>query len=206
MYVPPAFAEDRPDVLAALMAAHPLATLITSGGAGLTANLIPMIHDEGRGVLRAHLARANGQIADLRAMEAEGREALVLFQGAQAYISPGWYATKADTGKVVPTWNYLAVQVRGVPRVLDDAEWLRAQVGELTDRLEAGEAAPWAVTDAPESFIASQLRGIVGLEIPVAHVLGKWKASQNRPAADREGVIAGLAERRNPMAGIVPGA
>lgn len=204
MYVPPAFAEDRPEVLAGLMAAHPLATLITGGERGLTANLIPMIHDPDKGVLRAHVARANAQIADLRAMEAEGREALVLFQGAQAYISPGWYATKAETGKVVPTWNYLAVQVRGVPRVLDDAGWLRAQVGELTDRLEADLPAPWAVADAPDGFVAAQLRGIVGLEIPVSQILGKWKASQNRPAADREGVVAGLAERQNPMAGIVP--
>ncbi|MBV0890848.1 FMN-binding negative transcriptional regulator [Paracoccus sp. Z118] len=204
MYVPPAFAEDRPEVLGALMASHPLATLITQGADGLTANLIPLLHDPAGAVLRGHLARANPQIADLRAMEAAGQPALVVFQGAQAYISPGWYATKRETGKVVPTWNYLAVQVRGVPRVFDDAGWLRAQVDDLTGRMEAAEPDPWAVDDAPEAFVAAQLRGIVGVEIPVARIAGKWKASQNRPAADRAGVIEALTAQQNPMAGVVP--
>ena len=152
MYVPPAFAEDRPEMLTALMAAHPLATVVTHGENGLAANLIPVVHhpaDDGApAVLRAHLARANGQLADLRAMEQAGAPVLVLFQGAQAYVSPAWYATKAETGKVVPTWNYLAVQVRGVPRVIDDADWLRAQVADLTDRLESSEPAPWGVGGA----------------------------------------------------------
>lgn len=206
MYVPPLFAEDRPEVLAALMAAHPLATLVSLGPQGLTANLIPFLHDVGGGVLRAHLARANRQLDDLREMQETDRQALVLFQGAQAYVSPGWYATKAETGKVVPTWNYLAVEVRGVPRVIDDPGWLRAQVGALTDRHEAAQQAPWSVGDAPESFVAAQLRGIVGVEIPVAHIAGKWKVSQNRGLPDRQGVIAGLAAQDNPMAGIVPGA
>lgn len=206
MYVPPLFAEDRPEVLAALMAAHPLATLVSLGPQGLTANLIPFLHDAGGGVLRAHLARANRQLDDLREMQEMDRQALVLFQGAQAYVSPGWYATKAETGKVVPTWNYLAVEVRGVPRVIDDPGWLRAQVGALTVRHEAAQQAPWSVADAPESFVAAQLRGIVGVEIPVAHIAGKWKASQNRSLPDRQGVIAGLAAQDNPMAGIVPGA
>ena len=207
MYVPPAFAEDRPEMLTALMAAHPLATVVSHGENGLTANLIPVVHhpagDGAPAVLRAHLARANGQLADLRAMEQAGAPVLVLFQGAQAYVSPAWYATKAETGKVVPTWNYLAVQVRGVPRVIDDADWLRAQVADLTDRLESSEPAPWGVGDAPDAFISSQLRGIVGVEIPVTAIAGKWKASQNRPAADRAGVIDGLAARQNPMAGVI---
>ncbi|MDO5369767.1 FMN-binding negative transcriptional regulator [Paracoccus sp. (in: a-proteobacteria)] len=206
MYVPPLFAEDRPEVLAALMAAHPLATLVSLGPQGLTANLIPFLHDVGGGVLRAHLARANRQLDDLREMQETDRQVLVLFQGAQAYVSPGWYATKAETGKVVPTWNYLAVEVRGVPRVIDDPGWLRAQVGALTVRHEAAQQAPWSVGDAPESFVAAQLRGIVGVEIPVAHIAGKWKVSQNRGLPDRQGVIAGLAAQDNPMAGIVPGA
>ncbi|MBB1498171.1 FMN-binding negative transcriptional regulator [Paracoccus sp. MC1862] len=206
MYVPPLFAEDRPEVLAALMGAHPLATLVSLGPQGLTANLIPFLHDTNGGILRAHLARANRQLDDLREMQETGRQVLVLFQGAQAYVSPSWYATKAETGKVVPTWNYLAVEIRGVPRVIDDPAWLRAQVGALTDRHEAPQQTPWSVGDAPPPFVAAQLRGIVGVEIPVAHVTGKWKASQNRSLPDRQGVIAGLAAQDNPMAGIVPGA
>ena len=200
MHVPPAFAEDRPEVLAALIAAHPLATLISHGPDGLTANLIPMQLDPAAQVLRAHLARANPQLDDLRA----GGPVLAVFQGLQAYVSPGWYASKAEHGRVVPTWNYLTVQVRGVPRVIDDADWLHAQVSSLTERHEAGASVPWAVTDAPPAFVAAQLRGIVGLEVPVARMQGKWKASQNRPPDDRAGVIAGLAERGDPMAGIVP--
>ncbi|WP_134724616.1 FMN-binding negative transcriptional regulator [Paracoccus luteus] len=200
MYVPPAFAEDRPAVMAALIAAHPLATLITHGPGGLTANLIPMQLDPAAQVLRAHLARANPQLDDLRA----GAPVLAVFQGPQAYVSPGWYASKAEHGRVVPTWNYLTVQARGAPRVIDDADWLLAQVSALTDAHEAGAARPWAVTDAPAAFVAAQLRGIVGLELPVASMRGKWKASQNRPPGDRAGVIAALDGQGHPLAGIVP--
>ena len=202
MYVPPAFAEDRAEALAALVEAHPLALLVTGGDVGLLANPVPMLWQDG--ILRAHLARANGQVASLRAAEAAGAEVLAVFQGPQAYVSPGWYASKAEHGKVVPTWNYLMVQIRGVPRVIDDAGWLRAQVDALTDRHEAGFADPWAVSDAPDGFVAAQLRGIVGVEIPVAQVAGKWKASQNRPASDRAGVIAGLGAEGRPMAAHVP--
>lgn len=171
MYVPPAFAEDRPEAQAGLIAAHPLALLITGGTAGLLANPVPMMIRDG--ALTAHLARANPQVAALREAAAEGREVLAVFQGPQAYVSPGWYASKAEHGKVVPTWNYLVVQVRGVPVVVDDADWLRAQVGALTDRLESAMPDPWAVRDAPESFVAAHLRGIVGLELPLTRVTGK---------------------------------
>ena len=147
MYVPPAFREDRPQAIHALIEAHPLALLVSTGEDGLTANPVPMLLDPSAGVLRCHLARANGQIGELRAAQAAGREVLAVFQGPQAYISPGWYASKAEHGRVVPTWNYLIVQVRGVPRVIDDADWLRGQVGALTDRHEAGLADPWSVGD-----------------------------------------------------------
>ncbi|KGJ01704.1 FMN-binding negative transcriptional regulator [Paracoccus sphaerophysae] len=204
MYVPPAFREDRPQAIHALIEAHPLALLVSTGEDGPTANPVPMLLDPSADVLRCHLARANGQIGELRAAQAAGREVLAVFQGPQAYISPGWYASKAEHGRVVPTWNYLIVQVRGVPRVIDDADWLRGQVGALTDRHEAGLADPWSVGDAPDGFVAAQLRGIVGLELPLTRVTGKWKASQNRPAADRAGVIAGLEAAGDAMAARIP--
>lgn len=204
MYVPPAFREDRAQAIHALIEAHPLALLVSTGEDGPTANPVPMLLDPSAGVLHCHLARANGQIGELRAAQAAGREVLAVFQGPQAYISPGWYASKAEHGRVVPTWNYLIVQVRGVPRVIEDADWLRGQVGALTDRHEAGLADPWSVGDAPEGFVAAQLRGIVGLELPLTRVTGKWKASQNRPAADRAGVIAGLEAAGDAMAARIP--
>jgi transcriptional regulator len=168
--------------------------LVTAGEGGLMANLIPFGIDPNAGesgLLRAHLAKANDQIAALRA----GAEAMVLFQGPQAYITPGWYASKVEHGKVVPTWNYVTVHAWGVPRVIDDPGWLRGQIGELTDAQETRRAHPWAVEDAPEAFVDSQIKGIVGLEIPIARIEGKWKVSQNRTAADRQGVIDGLREQ-----------
>lgn len=190
MYVPPAYRETRADVLHALVRAHPLGTLVTAGAAGLTANLIPfdLVETAGGTVLRAHLARANPQCEDLRA----GAETLVIFQGPEAYVTPSWYAAKAEHGRVVPTWNYAVVQVRGRPQVFDAPDWLAAQVGRLTEGHEAGRAHPWAVSDAPEAFIAGQLRAIVGLEIPIERIEGKWKMSQNRSEADRSGVAEGL--------------
>ena len=199
MYRPPHFREDRIEVLHALMRAHPLATIVTMGPEGLVANHIPfLIKDGGEfGVLHAHLSRANAQLALLRA----GAEALVIFQGPQAYISPSWYATKAETHKVVPTWNYVAVHCWGTSRVIDDAAWLRDQIGRLTRSQEQGRTEPWAVEDAPADFIAAQTRGIAGLEIPIDRIEGKWKASQNRSDADRAGVAAGLGD--HPMARLV---
>ncbi|PTQ12228.1 transcriptional regulator [Sphingomonas oleivorans] len=191
MYRPPVFREDRPDILHAAIRSHPLATLVTHGAAGLTANLVPFtlaILQGDRAVLRAHLARANTQLADLR----NGAEALVIFQGPQAYITPSWYPTKQEHGKVVPTWNYVVVQAWGRPQVIDDAEWLLAQIGDLTTQQEQRQNAPWSVDDAPTAYIAGQLKGISGLEIPIDRIEGKWKASQNQPAANRAGVISGL--------------
>ena len=191
MYLPPAFREDRPEIQHELIRSHPLATLITAGPAGLMANLLPVLvyPDEGPfGTLRAHLARANAQWKELAAV----RECLVVFQGPQHYISPSWYATKKETGKVVPTWNFAMVQARGAPRVIEDAAWLRRQLEVLTRSQEGGRPEPWQVDDAPAAFIEAQMRAIVGLEIPIARIEGKWKMSQNRPEADRRGVVEGL--------------
>ncbi len=189
MYSPPAFRETRPEVLAQLVRTHPLGLLITAGPGGLMANPVPFLIDDGDPpVLRAHLSRANPQLAEL----AGGVPCLVVFQGPQAYVSPAWYATKQETGKVVPTWNYIIAQARGTAHVVEDAEWLRAQIGDLTQASEAGRADAWAVEDAPDAFIAAQIRGIAGVEIVVDQFAGKWKLSQNRNTADRDGVIGGL--------------
>ncbi|RDV04273.1 FMN-binding negative transcriptional regulator [Undibacter mobilis] len=191
MYQPPHFREDRIDVQHALIAAHPLGLLITSGPGGLQANPAPFLIDAGaseRGTLRAHLARANPQLAELAAVS----ECLVVFQGPQHYISPSLYPTKQETGKVVPTWNYITVHAWGTPRVMDNAAWLRQQIDDLTRHNERGQRAPWNVSDAPDTFIAAQIKGIVGVEIPIARIEGKWKVSQNRTAADQQGVAAGL--------------
>jgi transcriptional regulator len=193
MYQPPLFREDRVEVQHQLIRAHPLGLLITAGPAGLLANPFPFLLDSegaGNGLLRLHLARANPQWRELEAVE----ECLVVFQGPQDYVTPSWYATKRETGKVVPTWNYATVHVWGRPRVINDDGWLRRQIGDLTDSQEKLRAEPWKVEDAPLDFVVAQMRGIVGVEIPIARIEGKWKMSQNRPAPDRAGVIAGFRE------------
>jgi transcriptional regulator len=193
VYLPAHFEETRPEVLHAALRANPLGLLITQGDGGdLSADPVPFVLDteaDGACVLRGHVARANPLWRQARG----DVDSLVVFQGPQAYVSPGWYATKADTGKVVPTWNYCVVQARGPLRVRDDAAWLHAFVTRLTDRHEAAQARPWAVRDAPDDYIAAMLRAIVGIEIPLKSLVGKWKVSQNRNAADRDGVARGLA-------------
>jgi transcriptional regulator len=191
MYRPPPFREDRAEILHQAIRDHPLGSLVTAGPAGLLANLLPFtLVDTAAGpVLRAHLARANDQLTDLRS----STPALVLFHGPQAYVTPAWYAAKATHGKVVPTWNYVTVQVRGTPRVIDDAQWLGEQIERLTHDHEGARERPWSVSDAPADFIASQLRAIAGIEILVTQIEGKWKVSQNRSAADRAMVATGLA-------------
>jgi transcriptional regulator len=191
MYLPPHFREDRLDVQHALMRKRPLGTLVTAGPAGLVANHVPFLlyADEGPlGTLRAHLARANPQLGELDQVAG----CLAIFHGDEDYISPGWYATKRETGKVVPTWNFVTVHAWGAPRVIDDAAWLRRQVEDLTDAHEARQPAPWHVDDAPADYLATMLKGIVGIEIPIARIEGKWKMSQNRSDADRAGIRAGL--------------
>ena len=191
MYVPKHFEEPRVEVLHALIRACPLGALVVPTAGGLVANHIPFeISPEPAplGTLRAHVARANPVWRDA----APGGEALVIFQGPDAYVSPAWYPTKKETGKVVPTWNYAVAHAYGPVRFIDDRTWLRAFVEMLTDRHEAGRPEPWKVTDAPGDFVDTLVGAIIGVEIPLTRLVGKWKVSQNRPAHDREGVAEAL--------------
>lgn len=190
MYQVPHFREESLATQHALIRDNPLGLLISQGAEGILANPVPfLLFEEGeKGVLRCHLSRGNPQWRAL----AESPAALVVFQGVDRYITPSWYPQKAVDQKVVPTWNYAMVQARGPARIIEDAAWLHAQVAALSDAHESRRARPWAVSDAPESFIASQLKGIVGIEIAIETIVGKFKASQNRPVADRAGVAEGL--------------
>ena len=206
MYVPKQFEETRVEVLHALMRAHPLAALVSHGPSGLSVDHIPWVLDADRGprgTLRGHVARANPLWRTL----STPCECIVVFQGPQAYVSPGWYPSKRRDGAVVPTWNYAVVHAHGTPRPIEDGGWLRDLVGELTDIHEAFQAEPWQVGDAPVAFTARMLEAIVGLEIPIARIEGKWKVSQNKPRADRHGAAAGLEgrgdEQSSAMAGLV---
>jgi transcriptional regulator len=175
----------------ALIRAHPFGALVTLGSDGLVANHVPFLVDSAaspRGALRAHMARANGQWKGLDG----SHEALVIFQGAQRYITPSWYPAKAETGKVVPTWNYQIVHAYGRPRIVDDRAWLLRHVSELSDANEAGQPVPWSVADAPEEFVDGLLKAIVGIEIEITRIEGKWKVSQNQPEDARAGVVDGL--------------
>ena len=192
MYLPTHFSETRPAVLRAFVRDHPLGLLVTQNRSGdIDANSVPFVLDadgDAAGVLRAHVARANPLWKTAR----DDVDALVVFQGPHGYVSPAWYPSKSEHGKVVPTWNYVMVQARGRLRAIEDRAWLRDFVGRLTDRHEAGRDAPWAVSDAPADFVETMLGAIVGIEIPLTSLVGKWKVSQNRSAADRAGVVEGL--------------
>lgn len=191
MYVPHRFAETRSDVLRGLIHQHPLATLVTHGADGLEADHIPFeigapTDAAPFGVLRAHVARANPL------WRLAGTDVLAIFQGPSAYISPSLFAEKAISGKVVPTWNYATVHASGTLVAIEDASWLLALVNRLTDRHEAARPAPWAVDDAPGPYIDAMLKAIVGIEIPITRLQGKWKINQDDPAADRVQIAAGL--------------
>ncbi|WP_194724814.1 FMN-binding negative transcriptional regulator [Noviherbaspirillum malthae] len=193
MYIPAQFAETRIDVMHQLMREHSLGTLVMLGEDGLQANHIPFeIVEDGSpfGTLQAHVARSN----PLWRQDA-GIESLVVFQGAQAYISPSLYATKKEHGKVVPTYNYMAVHAHGRLRAVEDPEWVRGLLDRLSARHEAGREAPWAVGDAPAEFIDALLKQIVGIEIEITRLEGKWKVSQNQPQRNRISVEAGLREQ-----------
>lgn len=199
MYLPEHFREDDVAEMHALMRAHPFATLVTHGADGLIASHLPTVlkpDPSPFGTIEAHLARPNGQwkSADPDA------DALVIFTGPEHYIHPGWYPSKAEHGKVVPTWNYAAVHAYGRLEVVDDMEQLRQHVSELTAQQEAPRAAPWAVSDAPESYINVMLRGIVGVRLVISRLEGKWKMSQNRELAERDGVVQGLGGEADPKA------
>jgi len=186
MYIPDHFREDRTDVLLDAVRRIGFATLVTEG---LEANHLPMLLQDAGGVpvLRGHVARANPVWK-----KGEG-EALAIFLGPHAYVSPNWYPSKAETGKAVPTWNYLTVHAKGAIRWMQDADWLKSHVGELSAAHEAGRPQPWSIADAPASYIDSMVRGIVGFELTVVMLEGKWKLSQNRDAADHAGARDGLA-------------
>jgi transcriptional regulator len=191
MYLPKDFAEARVPVLHEAIRQAGLGTLVTLGEAGLEASHVPMLIDPEPapyGTLTGHIARVNPQWR----RPAAGMPALAMFLGPDAYISPAWYATKRQTGKVVPTWNYVAIHAYGEVRFFEDAERLLRLVTRLTETHEAGRPEPWAVGDAPAAYIQTMLKGIVGFELPIVRLEGKWKMSQNRPAEDRAGAIEGL--------------
>lgn len=196
MYVPSPFRENDLAVLHGQIQRTRLATLISCGPAGLRASHVPMLldpHGGPYGTLLCHLARANPQWRSLG-----GDEVLVTFRGEDAYISPSWYAEKRETGKVVPTWNYVAVHAYGVPRVIEDEAELRAIVTRLTDVHEAGQSPPWSVEDASQPYIAAMLRGIVGVAIPIARIEGAWKLDQDEADADLRGALDGLRASADP--------
>jgi transcriptional regulator len=188
MYNPSHFAETRVDVLHAFIQAHPLGTLVTSGPDGPEATHLPFFLDAAAGLLRCHMARANPQ---WRRLESGGR-VLAIFSGAGHYITPSWYPSTREHGKVVPTWNYVAVHAAGSARLFEDTSLLLRHVNELTDSQEAGFTERWSVAHAPAEYIEGLTKAIVGVEIAVDKLEGKWKISQNRPRADQDGVIAGL--------------
>jgi transcriptional regulator len=191
MYMPKAFEETRIDVMHGLIRDHPLGLLVTVGSGGLNLNHVPFEVDPARGqfgTLLCHVARNNTVWQDF----SNAVQPMVAFQGPSVYVSPNWYPGKQEHHKVVPTYNYAVVHARGIMTVMDDEDWVRGMVERLTLRMEAGQPQPWKVSDAPADFITSQLKHIVGIEIAITELTGKWKASQNRPAADQQGVIAGL--------------
>jgi transcriptional regulator len=191
MYVPPHFAENRPALLHGLMDQYPLATVVAVTAEGLQANHIPLMLESGTGslgTLRGHVARANSLWRDLET----GAEVLAIFQGSSRYISPNWYPSKLENGQVVPTWNYTVVHARGRITWIHDAVWLREFLESLTERHERGYANPWRMSDAPTKYIDGMLRAIVGFEIAIDKLAGKWKVSQNRSEQDRAGVVSSL--------------
>ncbi len=204
MYVPPHFKQSDLAVLQDAIRGSGLATLVSLGADGLIASHVPLMLDADsspNGTLIGHLAKGNPQWRSVTA----GVEALAIFQGPDAYITPSWYATKREHGKVVPTWNYVAIHAYGPIEFFSDADELLDVVTKLTDRFEQPRAVPWAVDDAPPDFIQAHLKGIVGFRMPITRIDGKWKMSQNRPVEDRAGVAEGLrAEGRDAAAALVP--
>jgi transcriptional regulator len=194
MYIPKHHEATDTAALHGLIKSYPLGLWVTTSGGELLANHVPFLLQPERapyGTLVGHVARANPVWQQF----ATTQRSIVSFQGADAYITPSWYPSKHATGKAVPTWNYAVVHAHGMPRAIEDQDWLRAHVTQLTTVNEAGQALPWHVSDAPADYIDRMLTMIVGIEIPIDALVGKWKVSQNRPEADRVGVVAGLSER-----------
>lgn len=199
MYLEKRYEETRVEVMQGLIRDHPLATLVTQGADGLDANHIPMIIDESPapyGTLRGHIARANPLLRNI----AKNTEALAIFHGPNTYISPSWYVTRHETGKVAPTWNYAVVHAHGPLRIVEDAAWIRAQLEALTAHNESAFPEPWAVSDAPEEFVEGLIGAIVGFEMPVTRMTGKWKVSQNQPQRNQASVVEALLANAQPFA------
>jgi transcriptional regulator len=197
MYIPKHFEEPRIEVMHDLIRAWPLCTLVTLASGGLDANHIPLhLSDDPAplGALRGHVARANPLWCDT----APDSEVLAIFHGPEAYITPSWYATKAETGKAVPTWNYAVVHAHGRLRVIDDASWVRSMLEAQTAHTEAASAAPWRLSDAPTDYTEKLLAAVVGIEITITRMSGKWKLSQNQPDRNQESVVHGLRARGDP--------
>jgi transcriptional regulator len=196
MYIPKQHEESDRGVLHALIQSQPLGTWVAQGDGELLINHIPFLLDTERGdhgTLVAHVARAN----PVWQAFSKSVASIVVFQGAQSYISPSWYPSKHEHGKAVPTWNYVVVHAHGIPHVVEDRDWLLRHVTRLSDVHESAQALPWSVSDAPPDYIEKMLNAIVGIEIPIAKLEGKWKVSQNRPSPDRLGVAAGLGARKD---------
>jgi transcriptional regulator len=194
MYLKSQFEETRVDVLHSLVKAHPLGTLIASIDSEIAVNHMPFslcANGGPRGTLKGHLPRANSLWTSLDSR----REVVVVFQGPNSYITPSWYPSKKAHGKAVPTWNFAVVHVRGRPRFIEDAAWLNQHLNELTDEHEADQRVPWKVSDAPQDFRDEMTRLLIGIEIPIDSMIGKWKVSQNRSVPDRIGVAEGLSLR-----------
>ena len=199
MYIPASFLETRPEFIRSAIQHHPLATLITVGADGIEASHLPLLYDPAEnphGILRGHLARANTQWKTHQTQF----EALAIFSGPEHYISPTWYPSLQEHGKVVPTWNYVVVHARGQLRFTDDKAWLLRNVSALTDAQEKSIDPPWRVSDAPPQFIDDMLQAIVGVELRITRLEGKWKVSQNRSLPDRHGVVEGLEKSASPEA------
>jgi transcriptional regulator len=194
MYVNPLHRLTDRDALFALMVSHPLGAWVCHGKAGLVANHVPFLLDRSRGphgTLIGHVSRANKVWRNL----GRASSSVVMFQGPQAYITPGWYPGKSEHGNVVPTWNYVVAHAHGVAHAIEDREWLFDMVRRLTQFHEAPQAAPWSVSDAPASFMDKMMRAIVGIEIPIDRLEGKLKASQDEAMSDRVGTVRGLREQ-----------
>jgi transcriptional regulator len=197
VYIPPSFAERDVPVLHAFIEAHPLGALVTTSATGLVATHLPLVLDRTRGAngtLQGHIARANPH----HELAEEATEALVLFTGADAYVTPSLYPSKSEHGKVVPTWNYVAVHARGTLRFVREPGALRRHLEQLTALHESGRPRPWSIADPPDGYVDKLLGAIVGVEVEIMQLDGKWKMSQNRPAADVDGVIEGLGRSEDP--------
>ena len=195
MHIPGKFKQDDRSELEGVIRDYPFATLVTCSGSGMAANHLPMVLAEvnGKKVLQAHIARANPLWKEV----SDQSEVLVIFNGPHCYISPNHYPTKQQTGRAVPTWNYVVVHVTGVMSYVQDEDWLRAFIDRLTTQHEAAQPEPWSTSDAPQGYIQKMLPAIVGLEIDITAITGQWKLSQNQPEQNRLGVIAGLSSERD---------